>query len=802
MKKYFFIYLLCIFSFSHAQQTKKSVKALRAPKPPTIDGVLNEPFWDSAEVAKNFVMYQPGDGTPERENKKSEVRVVYDDVAIYFGATFYDDEPNKIPLQFTSRDEFGNTDLFTISINPLNNGQDDTQFIVMSTGAQADLKIIRGNEDLSWNAVWDNEVTITKNGWVAEIRIPYSALRFDNTPIQTWGINFVRKINYLNEEYVWNYVDRSIGEFSMYSGDLSNLENIVPPTRLSFFPYASTTYGVTDGDEDLSANIGLDIRYGLSENFTIDATLIPDFGQTAFDDQVLNLGPFEQAYSEKRAFFTEGTDLFDKGNLFYSRRIGNTPTGYSDVEENLEEDETIVENPSKVNMINAIKLSGRTKKGLGIGVFNAITERTYAKVKDTITGDVREELTEPLTNYNVFVIDQQYNKNSSVSFVNTNVLREGSFRDANTSAILFDLKDKGSKYNIYGNVKMSNVREDSVNTSGYSAFLRLAKISGNYQYSIAHFRSDENYDIKDLGFQRRNNYSNFNARGSYQIFEPTKHFNKYKIELEASLRYLNSPNVFTSSDIELDAFFMTHERFAFGIDMEVDLGDIYDYNEPRTDGRFIKQNGVIEAGAFISSDYRKKFALDANLAYASRYDSDNYFNGIELEPRFRFSNKFSMIYSIEYGKMKNEKGYVTTLDNEDIIFGERDIKNITNALSGKLSFNTNSFLSLTFRHYWSPVQYEDNYYVLNEDGTLSDSTYSENNDINYNIWNLDLNYSWQFAPGSFLIALYRNSIFNEDDLSHLDFRENLNNLFQEPMTNIFSLKVVYYLDYNNLKSWL
>nr|WP_164975257.1 DUF5916 domain-containing protein [Lutibacter sp. HS1-25] len=535
---------------------------MRVEKKPTIDGVLNEEFWKNADIAKDFVMFRPGEGTPENPNKKTVVKIAYDNEAIYFGATLFDNTPDKIPMQFGSRDTFKNTDFFLISLNPFNDGQNDFEFFVMSTNSQADAKVFPdGDEDFSWNAVWNSEVTINDNGWVVEVKIPYSQLRFANTPVQTWGVNFHRKINYLNEQYVWSPINKSVGEISFYSGEITDFENIEPPTRLSFYPYTSGTLSDYDGDTRFDANFGLDIKYGLSESYTLDVTLIPDFGQTAFDETVLNLGPFEQRFSEKREFFTEGTELFTKGNLFYSRRIGNTPTDYYDIEDELLENEKIIENPSTVNMINAIKLSGRDKNGLGIGIFNAITEKTQATIKDTITGVVRAQTTEPFTNYNVFVIDQQFNKNSSVSFVNTNVMRDGSFRDANTSALLYDISDKENKYNVRGNLKMSNVKEDGVNKPGYAGYIQLGKTFGNYQYYVEYSRANENYDIKDLGFIRRNNYANYEGKISYQIFEPTKTFNEYRIRFEAGLDYLSSTNAYTGNDFELNAYFSTIKRF-------------------------------------------------------------------------------------------------------------------------------------------------------------------------------------------------------------------------------------------------
>ena len=300
--------------------------------------------------------------------------------------------------------------------------------------------------------------------------------------------------------------DKKIGRITQYAGKLENITGIEPPVRLSFFPYASAAYTSFDGESESDFNVGLDVKYGISESFTLDATLIPDFGQTAFDNLVLNLGPFEQQYRENRAFFTEGTELFGKGNLFYSRRIGNTPINY-DFEIN--DNEEIIKNPESVNMLNALKVSGRTKNGLGIGFFNAVTEKTSAIVNNLTTNQTREVVTEPLANYNVLVLDQQFNTNSSVTLVNTNVLRNGSFRDANVTAILFNLANKSNKYRLYGDYKLSTIRENSSVTNGYSAFLEFAKIYGNYQFEIGHTQSNNTYDISDLGFQRRNNFSNF-----------------------------------------------------------------------------------------------------------------------------------------------------------------------------------------------------------------------------------------------------------------------------------------------------
>ncbi|WP_372793766.1 DUF5916 domain-containing protein [Lutibacter sp.] len=801
MKYILIIFCLLSISSSYSQSGKKSINALRITKAPIIDGVLDDDAWFNAEIAQDFIMFRPGTGGKEPENKKTKVKIIYDDEAIYFGAFLYDDNVKDIPMESATRDNFSQVDWFGIMINTYNDNQNDTEFFVQATGNQADAKSTIDSEDFSWNGVWTSAVKIADNGWVAEIKIPYSALRFSGEKVQTWGLNFHRRIQSEKEQYTWNFIDKTNGAIQQYAGILTGLEDIKPPVRLSFNPYASSSYTTFDGTNEFNTNYGVDVKYGINESFTLDATLIPDFGQTAFDDVTLNLGPFEQQYSEKRSFFTEGTELFSKGDFFYSRRIGNTPTAYYD-ESNLAENEELIENPSSVNMLNAIKISGRTKSGLGIGVFNAITEKTEAKIKNLDTDEFRKVTTEPFTNYSVVVLDQQFNKNSSVSFVNTNVLRNGSFRDANVSAVLFNLSNKTNKYNINGGAGMSSINEFGEKSTGFISSIEIGKTSGKWQYNIEHNLQDTKFDKNDLGFQRRNNFSNFEGQVSYRIFEPTKNFDDYRITFWSELDYLYKPNTYTGNGLGINYFFQTKKtKIAFGGNFQSSIGKQYDYYEPRVDGRYFIQNTRIASNQWISTDYRKKFALDFNIFYANRVHENSSYIYSEFSPRFRVNDKLSFIYSLSYSKDNNDKGFVNELEDGSIIFGNRDAKSVTNAISGKYNFSTKAALSLTFRQYWSPVEYDDQYFLLNNNGTLTENDYINNHDINFNTWNFDLNFSWEFAPGSQLIALYRNSLFNEDEFSDLNFKDNLNNLFKEPMLHNFSVRMVYYIDYNNAKKW-
>ena len=797
--------------FSQSTQNKKVLTIKKITnKTPKIDGLLNDDVWKGIEIAKDFIMMEPNNGEKEDPNYKTVVKVLYDDEAIYVSAMMFDPNPSKIASEFTSRDNDGQADLFSLLLNPNNDGVNSTSFDVMITGTQLDAKVGANSwrPDRSWSAVWKSAVQVLDNGWSVEMRIPYSALRFSNEKVQTWGIQFTRKIINQNKQYSWNHIDNKIGKRTEYDGILKGITNINPPTRLSFYPYASTSVSHFDGETEYNHNFGLDLKYGITENFTLDLTLVPDFGQTAFDNVTLNLSPFEQRFNEQRQFFTEGTELFNKGRIFYSRRIGNRPVGYYDAYDNLGVNEEITDNPGKVNMLNALKVSGRTKGGLGIGFFNAITDETKATVKRTVTqgtstvDEYYKKVTEPFANYNVLVLDQQFNKTSSVTFINTNVLREGDFRDANVSGLLYHVTNKSNTYFADGYLKSSNVKENGATETGYAFDSSIAKISGNWQGEIGYNMEDDKFNYNDLGFQRRNNQQTIYLMGSYRILQPVGNFNSFRADFRLFNSFLYNPGVYTGNNYRIGFRANTKKRFSFGLTVKGKVGKQKDFYEPRraiSEQRYLVRNSEIDLDGNISSDFRKQFAFDFKANARKVFGTDETRYGFEVGPRYRFSNKMGLIYKFKYSNTKNSAGY-TGDDNNDIIFGKRGSDSYENVVSGKYSFSTKSSLSLSFRHYWQTVKYNSQFYSLNADGSLADHTYTGNHDVNYNSWNLDLNYLWEFAPGSQLTAFYRNSIFNTNDQSALNFINNINELFDQPALHTFSIKFVYFIDYNNLKN--
>lgn len=775
---------------------RKQITAKRLSAPIKIDGIIDEEAWNGAETAQNFVERNPDNGKPEPQEMKTKVKILYDDTGIYFAAEMDDPHPENIKKELVERDDIGNDDFFGITINGYNDRQQGVFFVVQASGVQADAKIFHNSDDdFSWNAVWYSAVKIHEKGWTAEVKIPYSELRFPQQSIQKWGINFMRIVQKTNQNFTWNFVDSKKANYMYYDGVLNGIHDIKTPTRLSFLPYFSTYLNNYDGKTSVNVNGGMDLKYGLNDAFTLDLTLIPDFGQANFDNAVLNLGPFEQQYEENRSFFTEGTELFNKGGLFYSRRIGGRPSKQIEINNG----ETLVENPEKVKLFNAIKISGRTAKGLGIGFFNGVTEKSEAVIKDNLTGNIRKEVVEPWANYNVFVLDQRFANNSSISLVNTNVTRDGSFRDANVTAALFELGNKKNTYKYFGSVKESVVNNGETNY-GTEAKIGFDKISGANRFGgNVNFRT-KNYNIDDLGYTGPKNFVNYFGYYNYRYLKPRGNLNKLNYQLKVNLFERLETSLFNNLGIHQNLELQNKKFQNFGLGLYVEPLGQNDIYEPREFGRYLKVPMMVNPWIFFNSDQRKKLS-GGGFTEIYTYDATGRTRYVsELNARYRFSDKFSISYNFNYDLYRNDVGFASK-ENSDIIMGMRNRNTFVNGLSSTYTFNDKMSLNLSFRHYFSSVDYL-NFKKLEKDGTLSQSTYTGNHDGTYNFWNVDLRYSWWFAPGSQLTLLYRNAADSYLEVPNPAFKENFDYLFSKPQLNNISLKITYYLDYNRAKNWL
>jgi len=805
----FFTLLLWALNFSlSAQPIKKTTslkKVLQADRIDThikIDGKLDEEAWDNALIAKDFYQYEPYNGSLPSE--QTEVRVLFDNQAIYIGVMLYDNEPMRIYHELGKRDNSDKlkADVFSLLISPYNDGINYSEFVVSASGVQTDIMHTGIISDRSWNAVWQSSVAITDKGWIVELKIPYSALRFSKKIEGNWGINFRRLIKRKNEWSSWNPIDNSVSGIVNQSGELAGIKYINSPIRLSFSPYISGYIYKHPDNETLTKqfNGGMDVQFGISESFTLDMTLIPDFGQVKSDDKVLNISPYEVQYGEMRPFFNEGMDLFAKGGIFYSRRIGTRPKGYDSVYSNLQQNEQVIANPQETSLLNATKVSGRTSSGLGIGFLNAITLNTYATIKDTITHHHRKSLTQGTANYNMVVFDQTLRNNSYVSLANTNLVIPNSKYMANVSATDFMLLDKTNMYALYGKAALSQISDEKLDV-GYKYNLGFNKMSGNVLFDIWTNTESKTYNPNDMGYlQMANEFSNGVEIG-YRVYKPFWRLLNWSSSLSGQFSMLHNPMVYSTSRISANfrTIFAKSYFFILG-EAWLDPHETNDYHEPRVGERMVIRPRRMGFNFKTSSDYRKPIALDTEISYwkAVSMGTDNL--SFRISPRFRLSNRLFIIYEATQEFDKNDIGYIAHSNDESIVFmGLRDVSTLTNTVEGLLSFNANAFVNLRVRHYWRWVSYSI-YHTLNTDGSLSTPIFEPvyNKDINFNLFNIDLTYQWNFAPGSELSIVWKNVIEVSDGNVRGQYFSNFSNLLSAKQGNSLSLRMLYYLDYNSI----
>lgn len=813
------VLLFCLlashFAGAQTREGRKVLDAHRLEGSLKVDGVLDELVWQEAPVASDFTQNDPNPGGSP--SQRTEVRILYDDEALYIGARMYDTEPDRILNQLTNRDELGNTDYFTIVFSCFQDGINGFDFTVTPSGVQFDAQITVFGYDELWNAVWQCNTSMDDDGWVAEFKIPYSALRFPDKENQEWDVNFGRYIRRIRELNYWQPVDPEVEGLVNQSGVLRNLKSIRPPVRLFLYPYA-IAYGEIDRNADGSFRTGsrltggMDLKYGINDAFTLDMALIPDFGQVRSDNRVLNLTPFEVFFEEQRQFFTEGTELFNKGELFYSRRVGGTPVNLGKAFEELGEGERLVQLPFESQLLNATKISGRNKDGLGLGFFNAVTAPTFARIEGA-GGQTREVEIAPLSNYNILVADQNLGNNSYVTLINTSVIRDGATYDANVTGTEFDIRDEENSISIFGGAAYSHkFNYDPKENDGFRYNLGIQKIKGKWVYGIEHDVMSEHYDHNDMGFLTNANYMSTTGSIGYRKFTPFWFLNRFRSTLFFNYDQIYIPNTFANASVYNSTFFTTKSFDTFNLEGGAEPAGTFDYFEARVDGRYFFRPNSYYYGGWFSSDYRRVIALDVG-AYDLVYPGHSW-RQIDwyVSPRIRFSDRLMFVHRYSRQDALGEVGFTDIASNGDIIFGERDRISHTNLFTINYIFTNRMGLSFRLRHYWSTVAYE-RFGVLEDDGNLSEAISSweggggstegfagtgSTRDRSYNAFNIDMIYTWVFSPGSELRIVWKNAIEDDDTVLPNDYFDNLNRTLGLAQTNSLSVRFLYFIDYLNL----
>jgi len=824
------LYIFLCYCFSAGAQIKSS-HAVKITSAPHIDGNLDEQVWRLAPDASGFITSAPVFGNASADS--TLVKVLYDNTSVYIGAYLYGD-PSLIRKQFTPRDQErqADVDFFSVFIDSYHDQQNAYQFLVTSRNVQTDSRLsanilpakdIYG--DLSWDAVWDSKVSMHPDGWSVEIKIPLFSIRFSNKENVDWGIQFLRYSRSRNETSFWNPEDPNTSGFVNQFGTLDGLNDIVPPLRLSFSPYISGGYrgtpSLSEGykNEWLKSG-GMDVKYGVSESFTLDATLVPDFGQVISDNVVNNISPFEIQFRENRSFFTEGTELFNKSDLFYSRRVGHEPEGHQRVIDSVGTgtlgNYNILSNPSLTKLYNAIKFSGRTSNNLGIGVFNAVARSEKATIRNVLTGKDSTIVTEALTNYNVFVLDQALKNRSYLTLTNTNVTRNGGSRNANVTGLDIVLYDRSNQYALIMQPRYSKIYGNPGTYDGYKNYFEFGKVSGRLQFSVSNDIRSEKYDPNDLGFVSSPNEIVNTGKISYNVYQPSRWFLNQQYSISALQSYLYKPLEYEKTEITGTGNLTFKNFWALQFEgggftsWQNDFFELQTpeskYSSPRQKLRRSPYYYLFVGG---NTDTRKRLYVNWELGGSEGPLPDDPFNKISVAARYRFSDRFTMTVSFSRQHDHGQFGYSFTRDSETKapILARRQNTDITAIVSGIYNFTPRMNLTFRARHYWSRIL-NTNLYDVKPDGYWTDRIgplTPRDLNVNYNVFNLDVFYTWDFRLGSRIIFAWKNALgpsyegYINGSIYHT-YLHNVTRVMEIPHGNEFTVRFIYFLDYQQFRT--
>ncbi|ADY29665.1 DUF5916 domain-containing protein [Cellulophaga lytica] len=777
-------------------------------KSPVIDGYLTDAAWNNVEWQGDFVEWRPDENTSPTQPTK--FKIVYDDKFLYVAFKCYDADLDKIEKRLSRRDGFQG-DWVEINIDSYNDKRTAFSFTFTVAGVKGDEFISENGSswDSSWNPIWYGSSKLDDEGWTAELKIPFSQLKFGDAKEQVWGLQVKRRIFRAEERSIWQRIPLESSGYVSEFGELRGLLNIKPQKQLEIQPFVVNQYDsypkevgnpYRDGS-DYKFNGGLDAKIGITNDLTLDLTVNPDFGQVEADPGAIALDGFQIFFREQRPFFIENKNIFDyefgsgQDNLFYSRRIGRNPHGRPSLE-----DGEYADVPKNTTILGAAKFSGKTKSGWSLGLLESVTGKMYAEID--ANGEKRDELVEPLTNYLVARAQKDFNnRNSYVGaiFTSTNRRLEDDLdflrKSAVSAGVDFKHNWKNREYYVEGNFVASSVRgskEAITNTqksithlfnrvdaghvrldtsrtslSGSGGKLEFGKAGGgNWRYEGGVLWYSPELELNDIGFLRQADkitqfaevqrlflkptdfYRNIRLQlGQYSTFDFDGNYNIMSYQFNGNISYKN--NWWTEVEATYNPVFYSNANLRGG---------------PRW--RYAKEGGL---ALFAGSDNRKKFY--STVGYVGNRGAEDTFSYNRYVFRFTYQpvDAFSLSMDNEFSTEKSKTQYVT----------QRTVNNITRYILGEIDQNTFSS-SIRLNYNLNPnlsLQYYGQPFISR--GTYTNFNYVNNpiaSSIDDRITLYGVN-QIALENGMYIVDEDANGIadyeFGDPDFSFVQFRSNL-----------------------------
>jgi hypothetical protein len=743
---------------------------------PRLDGNLIEEVWEQATWESDFLQHEPEEG--KVASQKTSFAVVYDDNFIYIALRAYDNNPDSIVQRMTRRDAIDG-DQMGVQFDSYFDKRTAFTFIVSAAGVKHDFLMSNDgeSEDLTWDPIWWVKTAKNAEGWTAEMKIPLTQLRFGKADEQTWGFQVARNLFRKNELSLWQPISRKASGWVSQLGTINGLK-IKPKKQLDITPYITSSiesYSEEEGNpyadgSDFGFNGGVDGKIGITNNFTLDFTINPDFGQVEADPSEVNLTAYESFFSEQRPFFIEGRNIlsyplmFGDGDmaaesLFYTRRIGRKPRYYPELT-----DDEYMKMPKFTSILGAAKITGKTPNGWSVGILESVTSEEKAKI--TNANEEREEVVEPLTNYFVARLQRDWNKGNTIiggvlTSVNRNIETENlDFipESAYTGGIDFSQYFKDKAYYIKINTYWSNIKgsttaiseaqrspvryfqrpdaeylkidETLTSLSGSGGNFQVGKNNGKLKFMLSGSMKSPSLEVNDIGYLQSVDDIMQVFWVGYRVYEPFSIFRNFNINFNQWSGWdFGGNHTYLGGNVNAHTQFKNYWHLSMGTNINSNQVS----NAALRGGESIRLPGGKNAWIYLGSNSQKKFMVSGNVRFygasIKSYSTSQYYS---LDFTYIPVSTLSITLSPNFNKSKKELQYIDQLDYNNstrYLFGSLDQQ--IAGMSIRINYNITPNLSI---QYWGQPfvaagSYEKLKYITNphaEDYTNRFAVFADN----------------------------------------------------------------------------
>ena len=765
---------------------------------PKINGVLDDEIWHLGEWKSDFVQQFPHSGQPATE--QSFFKILYDHSNLYIALVCQDSEPDKIVDKLGRRDSRAG-DIAGIALDSYFDKRTAFEFSITVAGQKMDVKHLGDWDfDYNWNAIWDGATSRTDTGWIAEIKLPFSQIRYANEEEHIWGLHFYRVLSRKQEASSWDPIPREAPSTVFLFGELHGVKDIRTSRQVEFLPYAlaSASYAPeSDNPKPFDFNAGLDAKVGISSDFTLDLSVNPDDGQVEADPSVLNLTAFETFFEEKRPFFLEGNDVFDfemDGDIpYYSRRIGSAPS-FSNPYPDLE----VSDIPRQTIILGAAKLTGKSKKGLSVGLVNGLTARASGVATDE-TGIEKEIEVAPLSNYmatrvkkdfkggntivgGVFSMVKRISPDSSSSLLLPNNALSGGldllhywnnrnyYLQVKTIASQLNgtsdaiLEKQLSNSHLYQRPDAEYIEVDSMreHLGGHGGLIRLGKNGGQWNFHLQGQYRSPGLDLNDMGYIRTSDFLSERSEVSYEMNEPKNWIRSYYLELFQEAEWsFGAEN--TGNRVGLNFLIRNNALWSLRINSSYDFSSL-DTRELRG-GPALRIDPVYEGGFYLGSNMTKDLSATLIYQYSALGMAHSRASMGILSVAWLPVKRLKISGTASLNQRNYHQQYVSTIPGNSST--EYVIGNIDHHTTA-FTFRTELYLTpeMSIQYYGSP------YFSVGQYDEFSRVNQSQAREINDRLELLDLvydpvqnSYSYNYNSETFQ--------FSNPDFSFMQFRSNL-----------------------------